>query len=98
MTIAIVEATDDYPIDDIVAPQLFARSFEWQTFEDTGIKPEELPRPTTWHVLVMPKQPRKISKGGIALPSGLQVFFKNCSVCNRLPNTCFVIDRNSNVF
>ena len=54
-------------------PSVFAReTLEWVTFEETGIKREELGTPSLWHVLIMPKQPKKMSAGGIALPAQAQ--------------------------
>jgi len=59
--------------DVVVAPTVFAReTLDWVTFEETGIKREELGTPSLWHVLVMPKQPKKMSAGGIALPAQAQ--------------------------
>ena len=64
------EASDD---DCFTPPTMFAReSLDWTTFEDTKIDQAELPAPTTWHVLIMPKQPKQMSKGGIALPTQAQ--------------------------
>jgi co-chaperonin GroES (HSP10) len=52
------------------APQVFEREIsEWLTFEDTGINRADLGEPTLWRVLVLPKQPKRMSRGGIALPS-----------------------------
>lgn len=56
------------PVSD--APEVFERNIsEFASFEDMGIKLDELPRPTLWRVLVLPKQPKKMSSGGIALPT-----------------------------
>ena len=60
---------DDMVQDVIPTPQMAARTFsEWLSFADTGLSYEELPRPTLWHVLILPKQPKRMSAGGIALP------------------------------
>ena len=59
---------DDLP-EVSEAPQIFEREFsEWMTLDDTGLKLEDLPKPTLWRVLVLPKQPKRMSRGGIALP------------------------------
>lgn len=62
---------DGIHVPDVsAAPQVFERGFsEFATFEDVGLKLEELPKPTLWRVLVLPKQPKKMSAGGIALPT-----------------------------
>lgn len=39
---------------------------EWANDEDAKI-PENLPAPFMWRILVMPVQPRQVSKGGIVL-------------------------------
>lgn len=70
-SLQIVESMDDVP--EAVAPTVFSREFsEYLTFDDTGLTIEELPKQTLWRVLVMPKQPKKMSAGGIALPDQLQ--------------------------
>ena len=60
----------DQMVDDVQpAPQPVARNYsEWLSFEDTGLTYAELPKPTLWHVLILPKQPKRMSAGGIALP------------------------------
>lgn len=59
--------------DEFMPPQMFAREqLEWMEFKDTGIEAKDLPVPTTWHVLIFPKQPKKMSSGGIALPEQAQ--------------------------
>lgn len=65
-------------LDSIVAevqeaPTIFGREItEWVTFADTGLTYDELPQPTLWRVLVLPKQPKLMSRGGIALPAQAQ--------------------------
>lgn len=55
------------------APTVFGREItEWVTFADTGLTHDELPQPTLWRVLVLPKQPKLMSRGGIALPMQAQ--------------------------
>ena len=69
----IIEAKDDVQISETQAPQMFERTFsEYMSFEDTGLKYEDLPKPDTWRVLLLPKQPKKMSAGGIALPDQVQ--------------------------
>lgn len=69
----LLEVQDDYPVAEVQAPVTFSRSIAtWLTFAESGIKYEELPRPTLWHVLVMPRQPRKVSEGGILIPAQAQ--------------------------
>lgn len=69
----LVEVQDDYPVAEVQAPVTFSRSIAtWLTFAESGIKYRELPRPTLWHVLVMPRQPRKVSEGGILIPAQAQ--------------------------
>jgi co-chaperonin GroES (HSP10) len=56
------------PVSD--APEVFERSIsEFASLTDLGIKLDELPRPTLWRVLVLPKQPKKMTASGIALPT-----------------------------
>lgn len=63
---------DGIQVEEISAPTVFSRSLsEFATFEDTGLKMEELPAPTLWRVLVLPKQPKRMSSGGIALPTAV---------------------------
>lgn len=71
--VQLVEARDDVEVDPIAAPEVFSRNYEdFATFKDTGLTYAELPRPTTWHVLILPKQPKKMSKGGIVIPAQAQ--------------------------
>lgn len=59
--------------DEFTPPQMFAReTLEYMTFEETGLKLEDLPTPMLWNVLILPKQPKKVSKGGIELPTMAQ--------------------------
>ena len=44
---------------------------DWQNPEEIAV-PTDLPRPSIWRILVMPVQPKKVSKGGIVLPSMAQ--------------------------
>lgn len=68
-----IEVDDGIEVPEAIAPQMFERNFsEYMNFEDTGLKYEQLARPSTWHVLILPKQPRKMSSGGIALPDQVQ--------------------------
>jgi co-chaperonin GroES (HSP10) len=41
---------------------------DWANDEEIEL-PKDLPQPTLWRVLVVPVQPRRMSRGGIALPS-----------------------------
>ncbi|MCC6475126.1 MAG: co-chaperone GroES [Burkholderiales bacterium] len=41
-------------------------------FSETGIDPDDIPEPTIWRVLVFPKQPKRMTASGIALPSMAQ--------------------------
>jgi co-chaperonin GroES (HSP10) len=60
----------DIQIQEPVVPTVFSRELsEFESFDETGIKLEELPQPTLWRVLLLPKQAKKMSAGGIALPS-----------------------------
>ena len=69
----IAEAMDDVEVPETQAPQMFERTFsEYMEFEDTGLKYDELPKPALWRVLVLPKQPKKKSAGGIVLPEQTQ--------------------------
>lgn len=63
-------ATEDFDVPEpMQAPEVFERDYsEYMSLEDTGLKPEDLPEPTLWRVLILPKQPKRMSKGGIALP------------------------------
>lgn len=71
--IRIVESNDDVQIPEIGAPETFLRdNYEWTTFADTGIKLEDLPEPLTWRVLVLPKQPKTKSTGGILIAAQAQ--------------------------
>lgn len=37
--------------------------------EDLSVKlPDDLPEPTLWRILVMPVQPKRMSKGGLVMP------------------------------
>lgn len=55
--------------NETVVPTMFSRNItNFQTFDDTGLKLDELPQPTLWRVLVLPMQAKKMSAGGIALP------------------------------
>lgn len=64
---------DEEDGDIVVPPTTFARdTVEWMEFSETGLTYEELGKPTLWRVTIFPKQPKKMSKGGIALPSLVQ--------------------------
>lgn len=52
----------------VYPPGVFERESECIGFADTGLKYEELPDPALWRCLVLPKQPKRVSAGGIALP------------------------------
>lgn len=59
--------------EEIIAPTTVGREIlEWMDFKETGLTLDELPRPTLWRVLIFPKQPKKMSAGGIALPGSVQ--------------------------
>lgn len=59
--------------NEFTPPETFARdNLEFMAFEDTGLKHEDLFSPTTWRVLIFPKQPKKMTAGGIALPDQIQ--------------------------
>lgn len=59
--------------NEFTPPETFARdNLEFMAFEDTGLKHEDLFSPTTWRVLIFPKQPKKMTAGGIALPDQVQ--------------------------
>lgn len=67
----VIDSSDD--VDETTPPTMFERELtEAMSFEDTGLNLEELPQPTLWRVLVLPRQPKKMSKGGIALPETAQ--------------------------
>lgn len=59
--------------NEFVPPQTFVReSLGWMDFSETGLTFEELGQPTLWRVKIFPKQPKKMSAGGIALPEQAQ--------------------------
>ena len=63
----LAEAIDDVAVEESPAPTMFERSMTSMDFKDTGLTLEELPDPTLWRVLILPRQPKKMSAGGIAL-------------------------------
>lgn len=60
--------------DEFTPPQMFARegALDVVDFKETGIDISEVITPTLWNVIIFPKQPRKMSAGGIALPETAQ--------------------------
>lgn len=65
-----IHESDEYVAPAADAPEVFERSIsEFASLTDLGLKLEELPRPTLWRVLVLPKQPKKMTASGIALPT-----------------------------
>ena len=64
---------DGEPGDEFVPPQTFVREqIDWMDFAETGLTYEELGKPTLWRVTIFPKQPKRVSKGGIMLPVSAQ--------------------------
>lgn len=67
--VRIIESNDDVEVNEVMPPETFLRdNFQWVDFKDLGIDAADLPRPLTWRLMVLPKQPRKMTTGGIALP------------------------------
>lgn len=60
--------------DEFTPPQVFARegALDVVDFKETGIDINEVIKPSLWNVIIFPKQPRKMSAGGIALPTSAQ--------------------------
>ena len=59
--------------DEFVPPQTFVREqIDWMDFAETGLTYKELGKPTLWRVTIFPKQPKRVSKGGIMLPVSAQ--------------------------
>lgn len=67
-----------------------ARGEEWLNPEDIEIDPETLPAPQLWRMLIVPVQPKAVSKGGIVLPdqvtnnTDMLVFLGKVAACGPL--------------